>query len=51
MKPTSWREVLETIRQTDPDKAAGYDGITSGLLNFLTEHITEHPSYFLNILT
>jgi hypothetical protein len=51
MKPASWSEVLDTIRQTDTDKAAGYDGVSSGLLRMLTGNVTLQPSCLLSILT
>jgi hypothetical protein len=51
MIPTTWQEVVATIRQSDPGKAAGYDGVSSDLLLMLTENVDTQPTALLNILT
>ena len=50
-KPNGPNLLARSPRQTEPDKAAGYDGVTSGLLQMLTEDSTLQPSSLLNILT
>ena len=37
MGPVEWKEVLDTINESKPQKAAGYDGVSSDLILLLTE--------------
>ena len=49
--PVEWREVLTTIRQSEPEKAAGYDGVSSDLIRLLTDDSTDSPTPLLSLLT
>jgi hypothetical protein len=51
MRPTNWREVLRTIRETGKHKAAGLDGVNSDLLRMLTEDVNDSQTPLLRLLT
>ena len=51
MRPTDWNEVRKTISSCDANKAAGWDGVNSDLVELLTEDSISSPTPFLEILT
>ena len=50
MKPVDWKEVLQTIKSSDSEKAAGLDGVNSDLVKILTEDSTDKPTPLLQSL-
>ena len=50
MKPTSWKELLEVILQSEKEKAAGIDGVSCDLVRLLVEDSIEEPTPLLKIL-
>jgi hypothetical protein len=49
--PVEWKEVLNTIRQAESEKAAGYDGVSSDLIRLLTDDSSDAPNPLLILLT
>lgn len=50
MKPVDWKEVLQTIKSSGSEKAAGLDGVSSDLVKILTGDSTEKPTPLLQSL-
>ena len=51
MKPVDWKEVLQTIKSSGSEKAAGLDGVSSDLVKILTEVQLRSQHLFYSLLS
>jgi hypothetical protein len=51
MAPTEWKEVLNTIKEGEKHKAAGWDGMSTDLVRLLVEDADGAPTPFLLMMT